>query len=94
MKEGDVLEVMPPSGNFTINEENKHVVGICAGSGITPILSMIKVFLAKNLKSSFTLIFGNQSKETTMFLNEIVSLEKDSDKRLKVYWLFSRENVK
>ena len=46
IKEGDVLEVMPPTGNFVL--QGKNVVGICAGSGITPILSMIKTILLNN----------------------------------------------
>ena len=54
VKKGDVLEVNPPNGNFILTK-NKNIVGICAGSGITPILSMIKSKL-KEESSFFTLL--------------------------------------
>ncbi len=91
LQEGDVLEVMAPTGNFTINENNS-AVGICAGSGITPILSIVKTFLSNN-KGKFTLIYGNQSPSSTMFLDQLKILEQESNKRLKIHWFFSREKV-
>ena len=91
VKEGDVLQVMPPVGNFTI-KENNSAIGICAGSGITPILSIIKTFLS-NDKGKFTLIYGNQSPSSTMFLDQLKMLEQESNKRLKIHWFFSREQV-
>ena len=80
VKEGDVLEVMPPSGNFVLEGEN--VVGICAGSGITPILSMLK-----SGKADFKLVYGNKTESSTMFYEEIK--EQNSDN----YFVFSREEV-
>ena len=80
IKIGDVLEVMPPTGNFVFEEGN--VVAICAGSGITPILSMMKLS-----NSSFTLIYGNKTEDSTMFYSEIKELNNDN------HFLFSRENV-
>ena len=91
VKKGDVLQVMPPAGNFTF-KENNSAVGICAGSGITPILSIIKTFLSNN-KGKFTLIYGNRSPSSTMFLDQLKILEKESGNRLKIHWFFSRENV-
>jgi ring-1,2-phenylacetyl-CoA epoxidase subunit PaaE len=94
LKEGDMLEVMPPSGNFVINaNKNNNIVGICAGSGITPVLSMIKSILSNNSERKVTLIFGNQSQESTMFLEQLRSIEQESSERLKIHWLFSREKV-
>jgi ring-1,2-phenylacetyl-CoA epoxidase subunit PaaE len=80
IKIGDILEVMPPTGNFVFEEGN--VVAICAGSGITPILSMMKLS-----NSSFTLIYGNKTEDSTMFYSEIKELNNDN------HFLFSRENV-
>ena len=93
VKEGDVLEVMPPLGNFVINDNKNNVVGICAGSGITPVLSMIKSILFDNSERKFTLIFGNQSQASAMFLEQLRSIEQESNSRLKIHWLFSREKV-
>ena len=80
IKIGDILEVMPPTGNFIFDEGD--VVAICAGSGITPILSMMKLS-----NSSFTLIYGNKTEDSTMFYSEIKELNNDN------HFLFSRENV-
>jgi len=93
VKEGDVLEVMPPSGNFVIKEDKKHIVGICAGSGITPILSVLKTELAKDSDAKFTLIYGNKTQESTMFTEQLKKLQVDFPTRLKIHWAFSRERV-
>ena len=60
LKAGDILEVMPPVGKFNTPlhiEQKKHYVAFAAGSGITPILSLLKTTLATEPKSSFTLVF-------------------------------------
>ena len=93
IKEGDVLEVMPPSGNFVIKGDNKHIVGICAGSGVTPILSMIKTVLAKDSATKFTLIYGNKTKDSSMFAEELAQLQAESSNRLKIHNAYSREGV-
>ena len=85
IKEGDVLEVMPPTGNFVL--QGKNVVGICAGSGITPILSMIKTILLNNDNSKFTLIYGNKTQDSTMFYSDIKQLN------INTHFVFSREKV-
>jgi ring-1,2-phenylacetyl-CoA epoxidase subunit PaaE len=81
LRNGDNIEVMPPSGNFILGDE-KHIIAICAGSGITPILSMIKY-----VKSDVKLIYGNKTEDSTMFYSEIKELNNDN------HFLFSRENV-
>ena len=78
---GDTLDIMPPQGNFVLNNERK-VVCICAGSGITPILSMIK-----SNSHDFTLIYGNKTQDSTMFLDEIEKIN------IKKYFTYSREKV-
>ena len=85
IKEGDILEVMPPTGNFVL--QGKNVVGVCAGSGITPILSMIKTILLNNDNSIFTLIYGNKTQDSTMFYSDIKQLNIDT------HFVFSREKV-
>ena len=85
VKSGDTLEIMPPAGNFVL--QGKNVVGICAGSGITPILSMIKTILLNNNNSKFTLIYGNRTQDSTMFYSDIKQLNIDT------HFVFSKEKV-
>ena len=93
IKIGDILQVLPPAGNFVIKGENKHIVGICAGSGITPIISMIKTELAKQSDSIFTLIYGNKTKDSTMFAEELQQLQINNSNRLKIHNAYSREGI-
>ena len=83
VKAGDMLKVMPPKGRFVL-ENQKQVVGICAGSGVTPILSMIKTIQDP---SAFTLVYGNKTREDSMFLEEI------NEMNLRTHFAYSRENV-
>ena len=77
LKRGDVIEVMPPEGRFTLREGNsiRHVLGIAAGSGITPILSIAKSLLARDAEARFTLIYGNKTSNSVMFAEEIEDLK-------------------
>ena len=87
---GDSLEVMPPSGNFVYKENKKHVVAICAGSGITPIFSMIKSI---DDHTNFSLLYGNKSEQSTMFYSELKTIKDNSSKHLNIHWFFSKEKV-
>ena len=92
LNEGDIVEVMPPQGNFTldINEENEKLyVAFAAGSGITPIMSMISSVIKKELKSKFVLFYGNKSADLTIFKSELDNLKGE---RLNVEYIFSRES--
>ena len=91
--QGDVLQVMPPSGNFIVKGDNNHIVAICAGSGITPIISMIKTELANMSDSKFTLIYGNKTKDSSMFAEELQQLQINNPNRLKIHNAYSREGV-
>lgn len=95
LKVGDVLDVLPPTGNFYLdtNNENKHYVAICAGSGITPILSMIRHITEKEPNSYFTLIYGNRSRSSVMFGQELQRLENDFQSQVFVHYAFSREQT-
>ena len=92
IKVGDQIEVMSPQGNFTLETslEQKTYVAFAAGSGITPIWSMIKSVLDNEPGSKFVLFYGNKTSDSTIFKNEIDSLTGD---RLSVYHILSREET-
>lgn len=78
LKAGDVLELMTPTGRFGTPLDplhRKHYVGLVAGSGITPVLSILATTLEIETESRFTLIYGNRTKESTMFRAELDRLE-------------------
>lgn len=92
LKVGDSIESMPPQGNFTLKDvAPKHYVGFAVGSGITPIMSILKTVLALNNGSKFTLFYGNKSSNNTIFKAELDALNAEND-NLQVVYLFSREN--
>ena len=94
LKAGDTLDVMTPTGSFgsTIDFAAKsRYVAIAAGSGITPILSMLQTALAVEPTSSFTLIYGNRSAETTMFMDTLERLQGQYGERLAVFYVYSRD---
>lgn len=97
LKEGDVLEVSKPEGKFIIETSSKNknnYIGIAAGSGITPIMAMIKATLIEEPKSTFTLIYGNKTEADTIFKTEIDSLNSEFKHQLNVQYIFSREQKK
>lgn len=93
LKVGDVLEVMPPEGNFKIvPKPNTNYIAFAAGSGITPILSMIKSVLAQQSSATFTLIYGNKSAAETMFKSELDTLNAEYE-NFNLAYIFSRERT-
>lgn len=96
LKEGDILEVMPPEGMFMLNADTSNennYLAFAAGSGITPILSMLKTILEGEPNSTFTLVYGNQSLEEAMFYDELEALRKANPNRLHITYFFSRQNL-
>jgi len=91
LKAGDTLEVMPPTGKFLLEPNLRHYIAFAAGSGITPVLSLVKSTLEDMPQSSFLLVYGNQSKEETMFYNEIMALKEQFPDRFFVEFVFSRK---
>lgn len=94
LKKGDVLEVMPPVGKFftPLNPaQQKHYVAIAAGSGITPILSIINTTLRTEPNSSFTLIYGNRTRSSIIFKEELEALKNKFMKRFTLHHILSRE---
>jgi ring-1,2-phenylacetyl-CoA epoxidase subunit PaaE len=92
LRPGDVVEAMPPEGRFTHRKAGaRHVLAIAAGSGITPILSIIKTLLARDPDVAVTLIYGNRTSATVMFAEEIEDLKNRYLDRLAVVHILSRE---
>ena len=91
LKEGDQLEVFPPEGKFAyIPEISPENLGLfAAGSGITPMLSIIKVALEKT-QCKILLVYGNRTPETTMFLADIEALKGQYPDRLLVQYVYSK----
>ena len=78
LKKNDVLDVMPPVGKFytELKKDNKkNYVAFVAGSGITPVLSIIKATLKTEPESSFTLVYGNRNKNSIIFKEELEALK-------------------
>ena len=93
LKAGDVLEVGKPEGKFTFEPEShqqKNYVAFVAGSGITPILSMIENVLAEEPQSSFALVYGNKTPEDTIFYTQLQNLQAAHPERFSVQYVFSR----
>ena len=91
---GDVIDAMPPSGQFHIELDAKNAkdyVGFAAGSGITPILSMIKSIMAHEPDSRFILFYGNRKQTTTMFIEDLYALKNLYPERLQLNFVFSQE---
>ncbi|WP_299671513.1 2Fe-2S iron-sulfur cluster-binding protein [uncultured Polaribacter sp.] len=77
LKVGDAIEITAPEGRFLLNPEaNKNYIAFAAGSGITPILSMIKTVLETEPTATFTLIYGNKTVADTIFYDELLQLDK------------------
>lgn len=96
LKAGDWIEVMPPAGRFSPQlqtEQAKKYAAFAAGSGITPILSIIGATLATEPESRFTLIYGNQSRSSIMFKEELEQLKDKYIDRLSIYHILSREKT-
>lgn len=96
LKAGDVLEVGHPEGKFTFEPEidrQKNYIAFVAGSGITPVLSILKSVLKSEPKSSFVLVYGNKSPEETMFYQELHDLQLQYVGRFFVHYVFSQAKV-
>ena len=90
--EGASIEVLPPDGRFTPRlTGTTHRVGFAAGSGITPILSIIATTLAAEPESRFTLVYGNQRTNTIMFNEALQDLKDRYPARLSLVHLLSRQ---
>ena len=94
LQPGDTISVMAPQGRFFVPlnpASRRHHLGIAGGSGITPILSIMKTVLAREPLSQFTLIYGNRSVLSTMFKEELEDLKNRYLTRLVLHHVFSDE---
>ena len=94
LEAGDMLELMTPTGQFGTKLDplaEKHYVAIVAGSGITPILSIVATTLELETESRFTVIYGNRTRESTMFRAELDELESRFADRLEILHVLSRD---
>src|SRR4051794_25550988 len=94
LKAGDELDVMTPTGRFGVAHapgEARVYVGFAAGSGITPILSIVKGVLAREPDSRFFLFYGNRSTQSILFLEELEELKDRFLQRLSVFHVISGE---
>jgi ring-1,2-phenylacetyl-CoA epoxidase subunit PaaE len=92
LRPGDSVEVMPPEGRFTPRVASaRHRVAFVAGSGITPLLSIMATLLAQEPASSFTLVYGNQRVNSIMFNEALQDLKDRYPARLTLIHVLSRQ---
>ena len=94
LKVGDTIEVMKPAGNFYIEvapEKSRNFIAFAAGSGITPILSIIKTHLTQEPHSTFVLLYVNSRSNTIILKEEIESLKNTFLNRFQVFYFLTKE---
>ena len=94
LTEGESLKVAPPEGRFVYvpKHETQQLLLIAAGSGITPILSILKTSLEKSASTKVQLIYGNKSPLETMYQDQLIELQEQYKDRLKINWVYSQSN--
>jgi len=93
---GDKLDVMIPGGKFILEpnpQVSKNYAAFVAGSGITPVLSIIQTALEEEPNCTFSLVYGNQTETEAMFLKDLQDLHQSYPKRLMIHFTYSREKV-
>jgi ring-1,2-phenylacetyl-CoA epoxidase subunit PaaE len=96
LKKNDLLEVMPPVGNFFTPLDplaKKSYIAFAAGSGITPVISIIKTTLRKEPNSQFTLVYGNRRRNSIIFFEELQDLKDKYLTRFNLIHILSRERT-
>lgn len=96
LKAGDVLEVMEPVGKFSCelnSDQQKKYLAFAAGSGITPVLSIIKTTLRTEPGSHFTLVYGNKNRPSIIFFEELEGLKNQFLNRFSLVNILSRERT-
>jgi ring-1,2-phenylacetyl-CoA epoxidase subunit PaaE len=94
IRPGVTIDVMPPEGRFNLPlepESDRHYLAFAAGSGITPILSIIKTTLLAEPNSRFTLLYGNRASSSVIFRDELTDLKDQYLERLNLVYIMSRE---
>jgi ring-1,2-phenylacetyl-CoA epoxidase subunit PaaE len=94
LKAGDTIDIMPPHGSFTTEfdeQKARHLVAIAGGSGITPVLSLIKTALRSEPRSRVSLFYGNRDSSSVIFLEELAALKDKHLARLEIYHFLDQE---
>lgn len=94
LRSGDSIEIMGPDGNFVLEadpESKRRYTFFAAGSGITPVISLIKDVLYRESASNVTLFYANKTKDDIIFKDELAALEKEYSNRFKVFHFLTRE---
>jgi len=95
LKAGDVLEVMPPTGNFGVEvspNREKTYIAFAAGSGITPIISIIKTHLTLEPNAKFKLFYLNRTAKSIIFKEEIEALRNTFLGRVEIFYFLTKEH--
>jgi len=96
LQPGDVLEVLPPSGRFSLSPDparRASYLAFAAGSGITPVISIIKTLLSKEPGSHFTLVYGNRNRGSIIFRETLDALKNRYMDRFTIHHILSREQT-
>lgn len=96
LKAGDEIDVLPPTGKFFTKIDStihKNYLAFAAGSGITPVISIIKAVLKNEPSSQFTLVYGNRSRSAIIFLEELEALKNIYLDRFTLIHILSREKT-
>jgi ring-1,2-phenylacetyl-CoA epoxidase subunit PaaE len=94
LKAGDTVDVMVPHGSFTTEfhpSNQRHLVAIAGGSGITPVMSLIKTLLREEPRSRFTLLYGNRDSSSVIFLEALAALKDKHLGRFEIYHFLDAE---
>jgi ring-1,2-phenylacetyl-CoA epoxidase subunit PaaE len=94
LKAGDAIEVMPPHGSFTWAfdaQAQRHYAAFAGGSGITPVISLLKTALLTEPESRFALFYGNRDSSSVIFLEELARLKNRFMGRLEIYHFLAEE---
>ena len=94
LKAGDSVDVMTPHGSFTTYFDpatRRHYVGIAGGSGITPVMSLIRTALGEEPNSRFTLFYGNRDSSSIIFLEALAALKNEYMGRLEIFHFLAEE---
>ncbi|MEO5611870.1 MAG: 2Fe-2S iron-sulfur cluster-binding protein [Sphingomicrobium sp.] len=94
LKAGDLVDVMPPHGSFTTEfdpQASRRYVGFAGGSGITPVISLIKTALKQEPGSRFTLLYGNRDSSSVIFLDALADLKDRYMGRFELYHFLAEE---
>ncbi|HEY8696276.1 MAG TPA: 1,2-phenylacetyl-CoA epoxidase subunit PaaE [Rhizomicrobium sp.] len=94
LREGAVIDVLPPMGRFVLPDAARHdpyYVALAGGSGITPVISILKTVLETQHRARFVLLYGNRATASVMFLEELAGLKNRYMERLELYHFLEDE---